>query len=707
MYAVDGNAIFVIPYFQQRETTVKKRWLRRRLIDVLKEEFTSPIESGWDDCIKLGYVKSNDAIANGEEILGPRSRITTTVHRHEPAILYNTLKVVGFRALGDKCLQFQSCSLAEADVLLVNKPASWPTLPSGAYNRNTMYFMLQTAIDIGILKTDSVSCEVDVGQLTNMVAEYSSESPGSPLSSQLHVLHRLDRQVSGAVLVARHSITAQRIQAWFELQSTTHACASYRRSLQLFPSSSGYDAFSNNNNISAMENTDAEQSQQADDRHDHSLGKMYIARLHGDIRIHSTHLQSSDDSFTWESILNWTTDSMVEKQSSLGKDGDSKMNRATETAFDSVPSTDINTFRNELVECPNAELIDVIDEFTPSSPDTIDSQWKMNLRQTYRVGNYIGSEVSLTTFSSPTSLFETMNWHPETINRIVNSISQQSATKSSGDSVSSSASCNEMSRSNLAWCPISTIEIAFPLARYANNLKKYAAKRVRTLCGQADAKSEINIHIEVPHNISSDTWNTLWRPLFFDDDPILRAESIPSKTKIVPLCYDPSSNSSLVLLQPVTGRTHQLRIHVAALGNPIVFDMDYGYPYFPSDLPHCLHPALGTSLIDNILCLPTIPTPIFAKQLLIDVFDLPEHTNLTSLIEACPHCNVLRRHSDCISDLCNLQKHNAIVQSGPDFNNIPKKYACILLHSMGFISSNYQLRVNLPSWFTIKSYSYS
>lgn len=44
--------------------------------------------------------------------------------------------------------------------------------------------------------------------------------------------------------------------------------------------------------------------------------------------------------------------------------------------------------------------------------------------------------------------------------------------------------------------------------------------------------------------------------------------------------YDPVSDTSLVLCSPVTGRTHQLRIHLQVLGNPISNDVCYGGELF-------------------------------------------------------------------------------------------------------------------------------
>ncbi len=50
----------------------------------------------------------------------------------------------------------------------------------------------------------------------------------------------------------------------------------------------------------------------------------------------------------------------------------------------------------------------------------------------------------------------------------------------------------------------------------------------------------------------------------------------PSLTRYSLLAFDDASNTSRISLIPVTGRTHQLRLHMAAIGHPILGDALYG-----------------------------------------------------------------------------------------------------------------------------------
>ncbi|HRE17906.1 MAG TPA: pseudouridine synthase, partial [Rhodocyclaceae bacterium] len=50
----------------------------------------------------------------------------------------------------------------------------------------------------------------------------------------------------------------------------------------------------------------------------------------------------------------------------------------------------------------------------------------------------------------------------------------------------------------------------------------------------------------------------------------------PSLTRYRVLAYDATTDRSRVALEPFTGRSHQLRLHLHAIGHPILGDELYG-----------------------------------------------------------------------------------------------------------------------------------
>ena len=81
----------------------------------------------------------------------------------------------------------------------------------------------------------------------------------------------------------------------------------------------------------------------------------------------------------------------------------------------------------------------------------------------------------------------------------------------------------------------------------------------------------------------ADGWAEIDLPLIVDwprrprskVDPLLGK---PSRTRWRPLAYDAATHTTRVALEPITGRSHQLRVHLLALGHPIVGDALYGAP---------------------------------------------------------------------------------------------------------------------------------
>jgi tRNA pseudouridine32 synthase / 23S rRNA pseudouridine746 synthase len=83
--------------------------------------------------------------------------------------------------------------------------------------------------------------------------------------------------------------------------------------------------------------------------------------------------------------------------------------------------------------------------------------------------------------------------------------------------------------------------------------------------------------------ISPEAWNLIDLPIAVDwpnrprrvIDPI---QGKPSQTRWRLLSHDHASNTSRVELEPVTGRSHQLRVHLQAMGHAILGDALYAAP---------------------------------------------------------------------------------------------------------------------------------
>ena len=118
---------------------------------------------------------------------------------------------------------------------------------------------------------------------------------------------------------------------------------------------------------------------------------------------------------------------------------------------------------------------------------------------------------------------------------------------------------------------------------------------------QANAPAE---HDDAPH------WHTIDLPIAADWERrplrVIDAEKgKPSLTHWRALVVDVDAASTRVELQPVTGRTHQLRVHLAALGHPILGDALYADAQALARAPRLLlhathiafdHPGTGQPL---------------------------------------------------------------------------------------------------------------
>ncbi len=134
-----------------------------------------------------------------------------------------------------------------------------------------------------------------------------------------------------------------------------------------------------------------------------------------------------------------------------------------------------------------------------------------------------------------------------------------------------------------------------------------------------DAFAERAVHKEYEAVVSglpaggaadADGWHTIDLPLGADwpRRPMQKVDADagkPSLTRWRALSRDPAAGTTRVRLSPVTGRTHQLRVHLQAIGHPILGDALYAPAAVQAAAPRLLlhaallafaHPVTGAAL---------------------------------------------------------------------------------------------------------------
>jgi tRNA pseudouridine32 synthase/23S rRNA pseudouridine746 synthase len=111
--------------------------------------------------------------------------------------------------------------------------------------------------------------------------------------------------------------------------------------------------------------------------------------------------------------------------------------------------------------------------------------------------------------------------------------------------------------------------------------------------------------------LPADHWATIDLPIAADwpNRPrrIIESErGKPSQTRWRVLAYDEPADATRVELEPLTGRSHQLRVHLQALGHPILGDTLYAPPEIQARAPRLLlhatelrfdHPVTGEPMV--------------------------------------------------------------------------------------------------------------
>ena len=95
------------------------------------------------------------------------------------------------------------------------------------------------------------------------------------------------------------------------------------------------------------------------------------------------------------------------------------------------------------------------------------------------------------------------------------------------------------------------------------------------------------------------------------------------------------AQSSLLLVEPVTGRTHQIRRHLAAIGHPVAGDKRYGaapLEHLPGIALHSFRTILRHPMPDTLLAV-CAPLPVALRELIISACGLDEKQLLGLLFQ--------------------------------------------------------------------------
>jgi tRNA pseudouridine32 synthase / 23S rRNA pseudouridine746 synthase len=121
---------------------------------------------------------------------------------------------------------------------------------------------------------------------------------------------------------------------------------------------------------------------------------------------------------------------------------------------------------------------------------------------------------------------------------------------------------------------------------------------------------------ENPADNPVEAWQLIDRPIATDwiNRPLQKIDAIEGKssqTRYKVLAYDDTADTTRLELAPITGRTHQLRVHLQSIGHSILGDHLYATPevqtksvrllLHASEL-HLAHPVSGKSLTFQCIC---------------------------------------------------------------------------------------------------------
>ncbi|XP_047340952.1 RNA pseudouridine synthase 7 isoform X2 [Impatiens glandulifera] len=157
-YIFQDGVRYVKPYYFEFISHVKNRWAGKSIVDLFADEFKGRPYDYYVSAVKSGRIQVDGELVPVSYIVKSSQKISHFLHRHEPPVMALDVNVLH----------------KDSDVLTICKPASVPVHPCGQYRKNTVVGILQAEHDL----------------------------------APLFPIHRLDRLVSGLLILARNASKA-------------------------------------------------------------------------------------------------------------------------------------------------------------------------------------------------------------------------------------------------------------------------------------------------------------------------------------------------------------------------------------------------------------------------------------------------------------------------------------------------------------------
>ncbi|XP_057767531.1 RNA pseudouridine synthase 7 isoform X3 [Salvia miltiorrhiza] len=157
-YIFRDGVRYVRPYYFEFISHAKNRWAGKTIVDLFTDEFKGRPRDYYVSAVKTGRIQVDGQKVPISYVVQPSQKISHFLHRHEPPVMAMDIQILH----------------TEPDVVTVYKPATTPVHPCGQYRKNTVVGILEAEHDL----------------------------------APLFPIHRLDRLVSGLLIIARSASKA-------------------------------------------------------------------------------------------------------------------------------------------------------------------------------------------------------------------------------------------------------------------------------------------------------------------------------------------------------------------------------------------------------------------------------------------------------------------------------------------------------------------